>query len=208
MTDETRQGLREALKTVAVILKEGEPPFALAGGYALWARGGPEPEHDVDFVVAEQDVAEITRLLAEHDLEVVQPPEDWLFKVYVGDAMVDVIFRQNATPVGRQLFDTVDAIEVESVEMPVLSATALMAAKLQSLEEHACDLGKVVPAARAVREQVDWDQVLEAARPNDFALAALFLLERLGIASLPTGWIGLRDVEHVEHAEHAEHLEE
>jgi hypothetical protein len=198
MTDETRRGLREALKTVAVILKQGEPPFALAGGYALWARGGPEPEHDVDFVVAEQDAAATAALIAEHGLEVVKPPEDWLFKVYVGDAMVDVIYRQNATPVGRELFDTVDAIEVESVEMPVLSATALMAAKLQALEEHACDLAKVVPAARAVREQVDWEQVLELASHNDFALATLFLLERLGIASLPAGWAGFRDVEHLE----------
>jgi hypothetical protein len=52
MTNETRTGLREALKLVAVTLKEGDAPFALAGGYALWARGAPESEHDVDFVVA------------------------------------------------------------------------------------------------------------------------------------------------------------
>lgn len=188
MTDENRRGLREALKTVAVILKESEWPFALAGGYALWARGGPEPDHDVDFVVAEQDADEVARLLAGHGLEVERPPEDWLFKVYVEDAMVDVIFRLNAEPVARELFTTVDAIEVESVEMPVLSATALMAAKLQALEEHACDLGKVVPAARAVREQVDWKDVLDGTRDNDFAAAALFLLERLGVAPLPPGW--------------------
>ena len=59
MPDEVRRGLREALKTVAVALKEGSlnkgAPFALAGSYALWARGGPEPDHDVDFMVAEQD---------------------------------------------------------------------------------------------------------------------------------------------------------
>jgi hypothetical protein len=188
MTDDNRRALREALKTVAVILKEGDLPFALAGGYALWARGGPEPDHDVDFVVAEEDAAEVATLLADHDLKVVQPPEDWLFKVYVGDAMVDVLFRQNAIPVSRDLFDSVDAIEVESVEMPVLSATALMSAKLQALEEHACDLGTVIPVARAVREQVEWKQVLDECRGNDFALTALFLLERLDIVSLPQGW--------------------
>ncbi|MBB3040390.1 hypothetical protein FHU40_000191 [Nocardioides soli] len=33
--DEVRSGLREALKLVAVALKEGGAPFALTGGYAL-----------------------------------------------------------------------------------------------------------------------------------------------------------------------------
>ena len=44
-----REELREALKLVAVALKESGVPFALTGGYAVWARGGPEPDHDVDF---------------------------------------------------------------------------------------------------------------------------------------------------------------
>jgi len=187
MTDDTRRELREALKTVAVVLKEGEAPFALAGGYAIWARGGPEPDHDVDFLIAEDDVARVAAALAEQGLDVVQPPEDWLFKVFVSDAMVDILFRINGEPVPRDRFDTVDSIEVESVEMPVLSATALMSDKLNALEEHACDLTKVLPSARAVREQVDWSQVAEETRDNDFAVAAMFLLERLGIASAARG---------------------
>jgi hypothetical protein len=187
MTDDTRRELREALKTVAVVLKEGEAPFALAGGYAIWARGGPEPDHDVDFLIAEDDVARVAAALVEQGLDVVQPPEDWLFKVFVSDAMVDILFRINGEPVPRDRFDTVDSIEVESVEMPVLSATALMSDKLNALEEHACDLTKVLPSARAVREQVDWSQVAEETRDNDFAVAAMFLLERLGIASAARG---------------------
>ena len=47
--------LRDALKHAASALKAHGPEFALAGTYALWAYGGPEPVHDVDFVVAEQD---------------------------------------------------------------------------------------------------------------------------------------------------------
>jgi len=181
MTVDAQRGLREALKTVAVILKEGDAPFALAGGYALWARGGPEPDHDVDFLIAEEDVARVSEMLADHDLEVMEPPEDWLFKVFVGDSMVDLLFRVNGEPVARERFDTVDTIEVESVPMPVLSATVLMMDKLNALEEHACDISKVLPSARAVREQVDWAAVEEATRDNDFAVATLFLLKRLGI---------------------------
>jgi hypothetical protein len=187
MTNETRVGLREALKIVAVALKEGDAPFALAGGYALWARGAPESEHDVDFVVAEEDRERAAGLLRERGLEVVQPPEDWLFKVYVEGSLVDILFRLNGVPVERATLADVDEMEVESVQMPVLAATTLISAKLNALDEHACDLAAVIPAARAVREQVDWAQVAEETRHNDFAAVALILLQRLGVIETDEG---------------------
>jgi hypothetical protein len=182
---ETQDDLREALKLVAVALKAGDMPFALAGGYGLWARGGPEPEHDVDFMVAEEDAAHAQALLAEAGLHVVQPPEDWLFKVYVGDAMVDVIHRARSRSIDRSRFDDVEEIEVESVLMPVLSATELMADRLNAMEEHACDFGRVLPVARAVREQVDWAVVAEDSKENPFAVAFLFLLRQLNVLPAP-----------------------
>ncbi|AIY17178.1 nucleotidyltransferase family protein [Pimelobacter simplex] len=177
--------LREALKLVAVALKEGEVPFALAGSYGLWARGGPEPDHDVDFVVAEEDAPRAEGLLAERGLNVVRPPEDWLFKVFVDDAMVDVIFRIGGRPLARAGLADADEIEVESVRMPVLGATALMSHKLGALEEHACDLTNVLPVARAVREQVDWAEVAAATSDSPFARACLSLMRDLDIVPAP-----------------------
>ncbi|WP_436698321.1 nucleotidyltransferase domain-containing protein [Nocardioides sp. BYT-33-1] len=174
--------LREALKLVAVLLKEAGVPFALAGSYGLWARGGPEPDHDVDFMIAEEDAPRIEDVLVESGLDVVQPPEDWLFKVFVDEAMVDVIFRVRNDPIQRSRFGDADEIEVESVRMPVLSATVLMTDKLTSLEEHACDFTAVLPAARAVREQVDWRAVAAGTAGNPFARAFLGLLDALGVA--------------------------
>jgi hypothetical protein len=179
--------LREALKLVAVALKEGGVPFALAGGYALWARGAPEPHHDVDFAVAEEDRDRVATLLGERGLEVVDPPEDWLFKVFVDGAMVDLLFRANGDPITHDYLAASDTMEVESVQMPVLSATALLLAKLNALDERSCDLGRVIPAARSVREQVDWPTVAEAVGDNDFALVTLDLLRRLGVVDQPPG---------------------
>jgi hypothetical protein len=181
MTDE-QDRLREALKLVAVALKSGGVPFALAGGYALWARGAPEPHHDVDFVVAEEDRDRVTSLLTDAGLEVVDPPEDWLVKVFVDGAMVDLLFRLSAAPVVPADLADADELEVESVVMPVLGATTLLTAKLNALDERACDLTKVIPAARAVREQVDWEDVAAAVEGNDFAEVTLLLLARLGVA--------------------------
>jgi hypothetical protein len=183
VTDNNDAGgdLREALKVVAVNLKESGIPFALAGGYAVWARGGPEPDHDVDFVVAEDDAAKVSEMLAERGLDVVHPPEDWLFKVYVDECLVDVLFQTNGVPMTRETLADVEEIEVESVAMPVLSATELMGQRLNALEEHACDFGRQLPVARAIREQVDWDEVRAVTAANPYAAAFLFLLERLGV---------------------------
>ena len=181
MTDE-REAMREALKHLAVALKASEVAFAPGGGYAAWALGGPEPDHDVDFVVADQARAHAMRVLEDAGLRVETPPEDWLFKVFRDDAMVDVIHRIGGEPVDPELLERAVEKEVLSIRMPVLSATDLVAGKLLALSEHACDYGKVLPAARALREQVEWDALRSRVEHSPYADAFLVLVQRLGIA--------------------------
>jgi hypothetical protein len=181
MAAEDQENLREALKRVAVALKQSGVPFALIGGYAVWARGGPEPEHDVDFMVAEEDAPVAAEKLAAEGFQVVQPPEDWLFKVFTDDVMVDIIHRDSGDPATRAVVEDADEIEVLSVQMPVLSGTELLVQKLNAMDEHMCDFGRQLPVARSLREQVDWTRVREETSGNDFATAFLFLLERLSV---------------------------
>jgi len=180
-----QDALREGLKRVAVALKDVEVPFALAGGYAAWALGGPEPSHDVDFLLAEEEVARTKEELARRGLEVVQPPEDWLFKIRSDGVVIDVLHRGS----GRSLAEALEAateVEVLSVRMPVLGATDLVAQKLLALDEHYCDLAAVVPVMRALRERVDWEEVRRRATGAPFAETVLFLLERLAVIGSPT----------------------
>src|ERR1700751_2501279 len=72
--------LREALRVAASALKESGPRFALAGSYALWASGAPEPRHDVDLLVTEADTTAAVTTLRDAGFTVEHPPEDWLFK--------------------------------------------------------------------------------------------------------------------------------
>jgi len=67
------------------------------------------------------------------------------------------------------------------VLMPVLAATDVVAGKLAALTEHYCDFARLLPVARALREQVDWAAVRDRTAANDFAAAFLVLLERLGV---------------------------
>jgi hypothetical protein len=174
--------VRELLKRTAVALKQSDVPFALCGGYAAWVRGAPEPDHDADFLVPAAESERTAKALADAGLQVVQPAEDWLLKVVADDGpFVDVLWRTCGSPVETDLIDRADVLPVLSVQMPVLAATDILTTKLMALDEHYCDFARLLPVARALREQVAWDRVRRDVASNDFAVVFLVLLDRLAI---------------------------
>jgi len=176
--------LRDALKRAASALRANGPDFALGGSYALWVFGGPEPIHDVDFVVAEADTEAAVATLESAGFNVERTPEDWLFKACVGDDFViDVLHRLNGVPVEPEAIAIAEEFDVLAVRMRVLAPTYVMTEKLNALNEHHCDFASLVPGFRAVREQLDWDHLRTATKDNDFAAAFLFLADRLGLTS-------------------------
>jgi len=176
-----RDEIRDLLKRTAVALKQGDVPFALCGGYAAWVRGAPEPDHDADFLVPETEADRAAKVLADAGLEVQEPPEDWLVKVVTGNSFVDVLWRTCGHPVESELIERSETLPVLSVQMPVLTATDILVTKLLALDEHYCDFGRLLPVARALREQVDWETVRREVAGNDFAVVFLQLLGRLGV---------------------------
>lgn len=175
------QPLLEALKLIAASLKADSVPFALAGSYAVYARGGARSLHDVDFVVPQEAIPAATSSLERRGFRVEQPPEDWLVKAYQGDLCIDIIHTLAAGPVDAPMLDRASEVPVESVLMPVLSATDLLIGKLAALSEHACDLEPVLAVARTLREQLDVERVVAACEGHPYAEAALFLIRRLDI---------------------------
>ncbi|MDT5006786.1 MAG: hypothetical protein QOJ24_3962 [Mycobacterium sp.] len=178
----TNIDLRDALKRAASALKEHGPEFALAGSYALWAYGGPEPVHDVDFVVAEEDTEAAALTLEKAGFQLDRTPEDWLFKACVEEQFViDVLHQLNGNPVNADDIAAAEVLDVLAIRMRVLSPTRVITEKLNALNEHHCDFGALLPVVRAVREQVDWDRLRADTSQNDFAVAFLVLTDRLGI---------------------------
>lgn len=173
--------LREALRLAASALKEHGPPFALAGSYALWAYGAPEPTHDVDIVLAETDVAAAATTLGKAGFRIGRPPEDWLFKAHLGETVVDVLHRVNGAVVTPGLLDLAEERVVLAILMPVLPPSTVFIQKLRALTEHYCDFANLIPPARAVREQLDWERIADETADNDFAAAFLVLADRLGL---------------------------
>jgi hypothetical protein len=174
--------LLETVKKAAVELKRADVPFALCGGWAVYARGGPRSEHDADFALLERDVPKaVDALTAAGFTADTDAPEDWLAKVWDRGNLVDLIFRLSGEPVTEEILGRVESIEVGSMQMPVLSATDLVVTKLLTYRDHYCDFATSLPMVRALREQVDWPDVRERTTQSPYAEAFLLLADRLGL---------------------------
>jgi Uncharacterised nucleotidyltransferase len=182
VTEEIEPLIR-TLKGVAAGLQRAGIPFALAGSFAVYARGGAAYDHDVDFLIRERDVDPALTALVETGLRAERPPEDWLVKVYEEDRLVDLIFRPVQRPVTDEMLADSDVLAVHACHMPVLSATELMIHKVLSFGPHYCDLTRALPVARSVREQIDWARVQRESAHSPYAQAFLTLVDRLGIFS-------------------------
>jgi hypothetical protein len=179
------EGLAGTLKWVAATLKAADIPFALGGSFAVYAHGGHSSDHDVDFLIREQDKEPALAELAKVGFRVEQPPEDWLVKVYDEDRMVDLIYRPVESPVTDETLHEAEQISVEAIYMPVLSATQLMIHKLLSYSQHYCDFATGLPVARSLREQIDWARVRRETAKSPYAEAFLVLLDRLSVVPFP-----------------------
>ena len=173
--------LIETMRKTAAAMREGDVPFMLGGGLAAAARGGPESQHDVDFLLREQDAERALEVLADAGFRPERPPEDWLFKIWDGDVFVDLIFKTSAGPVTDEFFERADELEVYAVRMNVAALEDVMVTKLMAIDEQRLDYGGSLDVARSLRERIDWAQVRERTDESPYARAFFFLAEELGV---------------------------
>jgi predicted nucleotidyltransferase len=173
--------LLETLRRSAAALQDANVPFVLGGGLACWARGGPETEHDVDYMVRPEDAERALDALAEAGFKTEKPPENWLYKAYNGDVLIDLIFDPQGGPVNDGVLERAEELEVQAIRMQVMTLEDVMVTKLLALREHEVDYDSVLEVARSLREQIDWDDVRERTSDSPYARAFFFLAQELEI---------------------------
>ena len=174
--------LVDTMKRAGAALRDAGIPHALGGGLACWARGGPQTEHDVDFLVKPADAKRAQAVLAEAGMRPERPPEDWLLKAHDGDVLIDLIFAPNGGPVDDAWLRRAEEIEVGAMRLPVATLEDVLVTKLLALSEQAMDYTSVLEVARSLREQIDWDEVRARTNGSPYADAFFTLVEGLGIA--------------------------
>jgi Uncharacterised nucleotidyltransferase len=175
------QEIEHALKRAAAALREADIPFLLGGSLASWARGGPETRHDLDLMIKPEDVDRAVEALADTGMEIEQPPEEWLVKAWDGETLVDLIYCPKGLPMDDDVIARGEELSVLGMEIRVMALEDVLATKLMALTEHSLRYEGLLQMSRALREQVDWDDVRARTDESPFARAFFVLLEGLGI---------------------------
>ena len=173
--------LLAAMKKAGGVLNEAEIPFVLGGGLACWVRGAPKTEHDVDFLLKPEDAERAQQALAQAGMKTETPPEGWLLKAYDDGVLIDLIFDPQDGPIDDSTFERADELEVQAMRMKVAALEDVLVQKLLALKEQEPDFSSVLELARALREQVNWDEVRERTKESPFAKAYFTLLDELEI---------------------------
>jgi hypothetical protein len=182
MPEPTFEEMLDAMKAAAGALQRREIPFVLGGGLAVWARGGPKSEHDVDFMIKEEDAEAALAALGDAGLRTEVPPEGWLYKAWhENGTLVDLIFQPTGGPISDERIERSPVIEVSALRVHVLSLEDVMTTKLLAITEQEPNFGQLLSYARSLREQIDWDDVRERTESSPFARAFFVLVEGLGI---------------------------
>jgi predicted nucleotidyltransferase len=187
MANDDFDAMLATLKKAAAALRDGGVPFMLGGGLAAWARGGPESDHDLDLMLKPEDADEALDVLEAAGMRPERPPEGWLYKAWdENGVMIDLIFQPVGLPVGDDVLERADELEVEAVGMRVMALEDVFVTKLLVLDEQTLDYQGLVQIARPVREQVDWDDVRARTGSSPYAAAFFTLVEGLGIVESPS----------------------
>ena len=176
-----RPAIEASLKKAVAALREADVPFLLAGSLAVWARGGPEVRHDLDFVIKPEDATRALRVLEDAGMQPEKPPEEWLHKAWDGEVLIDLIFAPRGLEVTDEVIERGDLLHVVGITIPVMAIEDVLATKLMALHEHELDYTSVLRIARAVREQIDWHSLRTRTRGSPYATAFFVMCEELGI---------------------------
>ena len=179
--------IEASLKKTVAALREAGVPFLVGGSLASWARGGPETHHDLDFIVKPEDADAALVALEEAGMRPEHPPEDWLYKAWDGDVLIDVIFGPRGLEVTDELIERGETVQTLGITMPLMSIEDMLATKLMALDQHDLDYSSVLEIARALREQIDWRTLRSRTRGSAYAAAFFTLVEELDIASPAEG---------------------
>jgi Nucleotidyl transferase of unknown function (DUF2204) len=182
MPEPTFEEMLDAMKAAAGALQRREIPFVLGGGLAVWARGGPKSEHDVDFMIKEEDAEAALAALGDAGLRTEVPPEGWLYKAWhENGTLVDLIFQPTGGPISDETIEQSPVLEVSALRVHVVSLEDVMTGKLLAITEQEPNFGQLLSYARSLREQIDWEDVRARTESSPFARAFFTLVEGLGI---------------------------
>src|SRR5437588_235988 len=82
--------------------------------------------------------------LADVGMRTERPPEEWLYKAWCDDVLIDVIFGPSGLEVDDAVLGRADAISVMAVTTPVMALEDVLVTMICALDEHTLDYSQLI----------------------------------------------------------------
>jgi hypothetical protein len=115
-------------------------------------------------------------------MRVQRPPEEWLYKAWHDEVLIDLIFCPSGLELTDEVFARAETISVMALGTPVMALEDVLVTMLYALDEHTLDYSRLLSITRALREQIEWSALRARASGSPYAKAFVTLVEELGIA--------------------------
>jgi hypothetical protein len=175
--------LAQSLKRAASVLEAESVPYLLGGGLGCWARGGPPSSNDIDLMIEREQAERALAALAAAGMRTEKPPEQWLFKAWDGDILIDLIFEPSGVRITKEVLERGEELSVAGMYVRVMALDDILVTKLLALDEHCADYRDLLQIGRSLREQIDWASLRERTADSPFSRAFFELADGLQISS-------------------------
>lgn len=172
----------EVLDIALEALNSSGVPYLLMGGIAATALGGHRFTHDIDVFVKPEDADRLLETLTAAGFETEKTDPKWLYKGFLRNVMVDVIFKSSG-PVflDDEMIERANSVNFNKRQIRTLSPEDLLVIKALVLNEHSLSLdlnslrhlNDVLTIIRA--SELDWDYVVRRARLGPKRVLSLLL---------------------------------
>jgi predicted nucleotidyltransferase len=174
VTEETPEGrplrgseheaFEAVLKEALVALEESAVDYLLIGGILQASYGRARRTHDIDFLVRPEDALIVLEALAKRGFRTEQTDRTWLYKGFLNDVMVDVIFHSaGGLQLGEEMMHRARRVRLGGRMALVIAPEDLIVINVAATAE-------VVPGhwydALAIlsETEIDWDYLVHRAR--------------------------------------------
>jgi predicted nucleotidyltransferase len=116
-----------------------------------------------------------------------RPPEQWLFKAWDDEVLIDLIFEPAGLRITSEVLERGEELSVAGMYVRVMALEDILVTKLFALDEHSADYRSLLQIGRALREQIDWAALRQRTATSPFSRAFFALADGLQISTSHPG---------------------
>ena len=160
-------------------LEQKKLPHAVGGGIAVWAYGRRRETKDIDVFVRKRDAEAALEILRSAGFRTEHADENWLYKAYMGNTMVDVIFESSlGLEVDEILLRRARRREIAGHPFRVMSPEDLLLFKLFSSTHDSPHWEDCLQVVRGCDGELEWDYLVSRGESGPCALLSFILYAR------------------------------